>query len=228
MSNLVRDAPFGQLVRWASKGRLFQYPEDQSGFQCPPQYLNGGDAGSKPSSIPRISSSAEDLEKQSVEHGTFPFTNPHSFVDSSRHSSAQNAPETGIELSTTPSATKIDAKAGVGSDQGSYQDLTTRSETVLIDWYGAGELSSLSLIYQSLTYNRRPREPSELVREEEGLRYVPNLGVYLRGLLLLVHIRPSRKLHYGSFRCFLRASVTRSSSLRPRLRSWSSPLLSSQ
>jgi DHA1 family multidrug resistance protein-like MFS transporter len=52
MSNLVRDAPFGQLVRYLSKNRFFQYPEEKSDYQIPDAYT------------------AQHLEKKSTHHRT--------------------------------------------------------------------------------------------------------------------------------------------------------------
>jgi DHA1 family multidrug resistance protein-like MFS transporter len=38
MSELIRDAPLGQLIRWVTKGRLLKYPEEVEGWQCPNYY----------------------------------------------------------------------------------------------------------------------------------------------------------------------------------------------
>jgi DHA1 family multidrug resistance protein-like MFS transporter len=38
MSDLIRDAPLGQLIRWVTKGRLLKYPEEVEGWQCPNCY----------------------------------------------------------------------------------------------------------------------------------------------------------------------------------------------
>lgn len=38
MSDLVREAPLGQFLRWATKNRLFPYPEELPGFQIPESY----------------------------------------------------------------------------------------------------------------------------------------------------------------------------------------------
>lgn len=39
MTSLLRDAPFGQLVRLLTKNKYFQYPEEQPGFQLPDAWL---------------------------------------------------------------------------------------------------------------------------------------------------------------------------------------------
>jgi len=35
---IVRDAPFGQLIRYVTGNRVFRYPEELEGFQCPCGY----------------------------------------------------------------------------------------------------------------------------------------------------------------------------------------------
>ena len=39
MSALIRDAPFGQIVRYITRNRIFQYPEERSDFQIPATYI---------------------------------------------------------------------------------------------------------------------------------------------------------------------------------------------
>jgi DHA1 family multidrug resistance protein-like MFS transporter len=38
MNELIRDAPFGQLLRYITRNRIFKYPEELSNFECPPAY----------------------------------------------------------------------------------------------------------------------------------------------------------------------------------------------
>ncbi|KAJ6072148.1 hypothetical protein N7499_010162 [Penicillium canescens] len=38
MLSLIREAPVGQLIRWLSRNRLFQYPEEKIDFALPPAY----------------------------------------------------------------------------------------------------------------------------------------------------------------------------------------------
>ena len=39
MSDLLREAPLGQALRWISRNRLFQYPEEKADFALPATYL---------------------------------------------------------------------------------------------------------------------------------------------------------------------------------------------
>lgn len=38
MTDLMRDAPIGQLIRYFTRNRVLLYPEEKPGFQCPPSY----------------------------------------------------------------------------------------------------------------------------------------------------------------------------------------------
>ena len=38
MSDLIREAPLGQALRWISRNKLFQYPEERDDFVLPVQY----------------------------------------------------------------------------------------------------------------------------------------------------------------------------------------------
>ncbi|KAK4501470.1 hypothetical protein PRZ48_007279 [Zasmidium cellare] len=40
MSDLIRDAPIGQLIRWVTKNRVLLYPEERPGFECPLSYTD--------------------------------------------------------------------------------------------------------------------------------------------------------------------------------------------
>lgn len=39
MEDLIRESPFGQIVRWATKNKVFQYPEEKPDFQLPEAYV---------------------------------------------------------------------------------------------------------------------------------------------------------------------------------------------
>lgn len=47
MSALIRDAPFGQIVRYITHNRVFQYPEERSDFQIPAAYTQHGTTEAK-------------------------------------------------------------------------------------------------------------------------------------------------------------------------------------
>jgi hypothetical protein len=40
LSDMVRDAPLGQVIRWATKNRYLQYPEEKADFKLPDCWLD--------------------------------------------------------------------------------------------------------------------------------------------------------------------------------------------
>ncbi|KAK4992011.1 hypothetical protein LTR50_001407 [Elasticomyces elasticus] len=71
VSDLIRDAPLGQLVRLVTKRRMLQYPEEKADFQCPTCYSQPDVLGS--GSVPTTSIATPatddtiDFEKADVE-----------------------------------------------------------------------------------------------------------------------------------------------------------------
>jgi MFS transporter, DHA1 family, multidrug resistance protein len=67
MSALLRDAPVGQIIRWVTKNRVLQYPEEKPGFVCPDGYQcekpsYAPDASTPVASPPVVTDIAEKLE----------------------------------------------------------------------------------------------------------------------------------------------------------------------
>ncbi|RMZ80565.1 hypothetical protein DV737_g2898, partial [Chaetothyriales sp. CBS 132003] len=52
MSALLRDAPIGQIIRFVTRGQLYQYPEERSDFQIPAGYTGGKVVGKESESFP--------------------------------------------------------------------------------------------------------------------------------------------------------------------------------
>jgi DHA1 family multidrug resistance protein-like MFS transporter len=93
MEDLIREAPLGQAIRFLSRNKLFQYPEEKPGFELPIQYatrLNSemklhtqssrSSLQSGESFVPRSSSSEDDLEnlgmtKTKSQHHYSPYGN---------------------------------------------------------------------------------------------------------------------------------------------------------
>ncbi|KAJ5174386.1 major facilitator superfamily domain-containing protein [Penicillium canariense] len=84
MAAVIRDAPFGQLVRYLTKNKYFQYPEEKPGFELPEtwlQLLNELDTAKgpdpekdEPQREPRShDASSETISRASTQH-TLPFT----------------------------------------------------------------------------------------------------------------------------------------------------------
>ena len=62
MADLLREAPVGQLIRFMTHNKYFQYPEEKSGFQLPETYRAALDGTYSPSRSP--SPSPLELEKE--------------------------------------------------------------------------------------------------------------------------------------------------------------------
>lgn len=58
MADLIRDAPLGQLIRWATKNRHLQYPEEKADFKLPQAWQDLLDSPGAAVDEPRSSSSS--------------------------------------------------------------------------------------------------------------------------------------------------------------------------
>lgn len=70
MSALIRDAPFGQLVRYLTHNRVFPYPEERADFVLPAAYARRADADAK--RVDSETSSAGEHEGPAVEEAAYP------------------------------------------------------------------------------------------------------------------------------------------------------------
>lgn len=79
MLDLIREAPLGQAIRFLSRNKLLQYPEERPGFQLPPEYLEklSQDEKSKLSHTPNESPPSSDVDESDTseslknEQGTY-------------------------------------------------------------------------------------------------------------------------------------------------------------
>ena len=63
MSDLIRDAPFGQVIRYLTKNRLLQYPEEKAGFTLPSHYEKPGARVAAANEAEKNAATASSLEK---------------------------------------------------------------------------------------------------------------------------------------------------------------------
>ena len=105
-SALLRDAPIGQLIRWATKGRLLTYPEERPDFQCPASY-----GGGKESTAPSSSSPTPLAEKR----------------DSLDNAELRQT-ATAADLESQDSNTTIDRSMSKAMTRPEMQQVTTRAE----------------------------------------------------------------------------------------------------
>lgn len=72
MSDMIRDAPIGQIIRYITRNRVLQYPEEKEGFVCPSCYTTAGTDGlssHQSNGLPTPSSLGDD---EKTEIGTEP------------------------------------------------------------------------------------------------------------------------------------------------------------
>jgi DHA1 family multidrug resistance protein-like MFS transporter len=64
-TDIIRDAPFGQLLRYATGNRVLRYPEELPDFQCPHVYKdsNAASAAAHPDDVSEPEPAHLDLEK---------------------------------------------------------------------------------------------------------------------------------------------------------------------
>ncbi|KAM6525741.1 hypothetical protein FALCPG4_011275 [Fusarium falciforme] len=107
--DVVRDAPFGQLVRYFTNNRLFKYPEEQPNFKLPEPWVRMM-SDAEPDRIPDTASSST-LSNSSREQETI-------------EEHVSNAAELDLEKKEFPQdkSTRLTAK-------------TTSDGTILVDWY---------------------------------------------------------------------------------------------
>lgn len=160
MSDLLRDAPVGQLIRWVTKNRVLQYPEEKPGFTCPTGY-RAENASFSDASTPTVSplvagDVAEKLDYpqspggQSLRNApTAKDVNPFEHTGSPEALNARMLSRT----MTRPEMTKIHSRADL---EEAYAD-ATRQETmkyqqsqpivpektadgiILVDWYNTDD-----------------------------------------------------------------------------------------
>jgi DHA1 family multidrug resistance protein-like MFS transporter len=153
MSHLIRDAPLGQLIRYVTKNKVLQYPEEKPDFICPDYYSNSyHDQVTKhiskvdPSLPSRNDSIKDDLEKEIAE----PDSDLHltrTETDRSRHELSKTnttrsaLSRVGSRLALEQSKTRADLEQAfaVASQPSPWPEpvipVRTSDGTILVDWY---------------------------------------------------------------------------------------------
>jgi len=157
MSALLRDAPIGQLIRWVTKNRVLQYPEEKPGFECPdcyqaqkPSYAS--DASTPITSPPVVPDIAEKLEDPLTPGANFLATAPTARdVDPFDHAGAHESlnSRTLSKVMTRHDMSKMNTRADIeqaytnAMHQGSIKQQQSRpimpemtsDGIILVDWY---------------------------------------------------------------------------------------------
>ena len=133
MSDLLREAPLGQLIRFVTRNKVLQYPEERADFILPPEYralctekLSPSRSGSEtPASTP------EDPEKNSADTESNPYNAP--------HENAATLTRTKSRTDTTPyTQERLETEAELALTRTDTKPIAphkTADGTILVDWY---------------------------------------------------------------------------------------------
>lgn len=127
MQAVIRDAPFGQLVRYVTKNKYFQYPEEKPDFQLPETWI---DVMNQSDTLRESSSQTEkpdslDLEKEG-EGGP----------SNDRNGEALSRITTSNTLPWTPERLEEDERHEIEKVKSTpIVPKRTRDGVVLVDWY---------------------------------------------------------------------------------------------
>lgn len=157
MSALLRDAPVGQLIRWATKNRVLQYPEEKPGFVCPDCYQGekpsyASDASTPIKSPPVVPDIAEKLEDPAILGANLLATAPtvrdadpfdHAGAHESLNSRTLSKVVTRHEMSKMNTRADLEQAYTNATQQESMKNQqsrpimpeTTADGVVLVDWY---------------------------------------------------------------------------------------------
>jgi DHA1 family multidrug resistance protein-like MFS transporter len=153
MSNIIRDAPIGQLIRYVTGNKVFQYPEEKPDFVLP-DYYSHTDAEKVDKqlfkTVPSLSSSnnsiKDDLEKDMAEQNS-DLHLTRTQTDRSRHElsktntirSALSRVGSRIALEQSKTRADLEQAFAVASEPPSWPEtvvpVRTSDGTILVDWY---------------------------------------------------------------------------------------------
>lgn len=178
MSDLLRDAPVGQMIRWITKNKYLQYPEEKPDFQVPASYQDHSKTiGSDASSVPSPDTVEKRLEED-LETGHSPLTTAPTAVDReamapserslskivSRADMSKVNTRASLEQAYTNATQQEALKAQVSRP---IAPAVTSDGTILVDWYTTDD----------------PENPQNWSNKKKGLVvlqiYLYTLAVYM-------------------------------------------------
>ncbi|CAD0114851.1 unnamed protein product [Aureobasidium uvarum] len=153
MSDLIRDAPIGQIIRYVTGNRVLQYPEEKSDFVCPSYYSHSGfekETNQLFKAVPSLSSSNNslngDVEKDNLEPDS-DLQLTRTETDRSRHNlsktnTARSAlSHVGSRIALEQSKTRADLEQAfaLASEPSPWPEpivpVRTADGVILVDWY---------------------------------------------------------------------------------------------
>ncbi|KAI4663676.1 uncharacterized protein J4E78_004092 [Alternaria triticimaculans] len=145
IKEIVRDAPFGQLVRYATRNRFFKYPEELPGFEIPSAYIEKDTSASASQSQATSDNSATAIRQPSpapaaTESPQVDLEKPHSRtaegVNASDRNSTSTAPLPSYTLPFSPSRLEADlALHTTQSNSHAIAPVKTADGLILAEWY---------------------------------------------------------------------------------------------
>ncbi|KAK6379965.1 uncharacterized protein PV06_00160 [Exophiala oligosperma] len=146
MSALLRDAPVGQVIRWVTGSKYFQYPEEQSTFQVPSSYQKDTKSVRSGSTTPAVATPAIEKDLENLP-GSDALTKAETAAD--RESLAALSDRTLSKIMTRPELSQVNTRADL---EAAYTNATrqetlktqqsrpikpavTSDGTILVDWY---------------------------------------------------------------------------------------------
>lgn len=146
MSGLLRDAPVGQLVRWVTKNKYYQYPEERSDFQLPSSYGPEAKNAASTPTTPGVASPAEEKELEIPAQGPDALMRAATAAD--REMTAMSD-RTLSKIMTRPELSNVNTRADLeaaytnatrqetlqAQPSRPIQPAVTSDGTILVDWY---------------------------------------------------------------------------------------------
>ena len=150
MSDLLRDAPVGQLVRFITKNKVLLYPEEKPGYTCPAGYSGAKDTSSPPESDPRtpdekwdnpLTPGAHSLASPATLKDVDPFD--HANRDSLRAQRTLSKVMTRPDMNKVATRKDLEQQYTAATQQQSFQKQPTQpivpqkteDGIILVDWY---------------------------------------------------------------------------------------------
>jgi DHA1 family multidrug resistance protein-like MFS transporter len=146
VADIIRESPFGQIVRFLSRGRLFQYPEEKGDFTCPTCYT-GEPAPTNNNFAPEEKEDASsDTPADPVEPASATESHDHDLEkietakSDSISSSSDRSPTAGLQRTHTLAFTaeRFQVEQALAAERTKSRPILatkTSDGTILADWY---------------------------------------------------------------------------------------------
>ena len=148
MLDILRDAPFGQLVRLLTNNKVFSYPEERDDFSCPLSYRTDGLSHSHEASNTRKDGKVnknKDINSDSGSPSAALETDPEKLSDSSSDDIDLERQAT-LSLQRTKTlpftADRLEIERKIALEKTKSRDVVpvvTSDGTVLADWYNTDD-----------------------------------------------------------------------------------------